>query len=70
MIDNDLLEILICPLTNDPLRLEGDKLVNEKWGVKYPIRYGIPVLLIDQAELPEGIGSIGELKDKIASEGR
>ena len=69
MIDSELLSILACPLTHEPLRLEGDKLVNEKWGIKYPIRDGIPVLLIDHAELREGISNIGELRAGIATEG-
>ncbi len=65
MIDKELLDIIICPLTGDKLRLEGNKLINEKWGLKYLIRKGIPIMLIDQAELPEGVASVEELKKKI-----
>ena len=65
MIDKELLDILICPVTGDKLRLEDDKLVNVKWGLKYPIRDGIPVMLADQAELPEGFNSLEELKARI-----
>jgi len=65
MIQEDALNLLACPLSHDPLRLEGDRLVNIKWGIRYPIRDGIPVLLIDQAELPDGVGSLQEMKQKI-----
>lgn len=65
MINKDLLDLMICPLTGDKLRQEEDKLVSEKWGVKYPIRNGIPIMLVKQAELPDGANSIEELKAKI-----
>jgi len=68
MIDPGLLKIMVCPLTHDPLKLEGDKLVNVKWHIKYPIRDGIPIMLIDQAELPEGVADLDQLKAKIAAE--
>lgn len=68
MIDKELLDLMICPLTGDKLRLEGDKLINEKWGVKYPICNGIPIMLLERAELPEGVNSIEELKAKTKAE--
>ena len=54
MIDNELLEILACPLDKQPVRLEDDRLVCTDCGRRYPIRDGIPVMLIDEAELPAG----------------
>ena len=66
MLDPELLEILVCPLTRSRLRLEGDFLVAEAGGLRYPIRDGIPVLLIDQAELPAGITSLEEFRRKYA----
>ncbi|MGC8539783.1 MAG: Trm112 family protein [Phycisphaerae bacterium] len=66
MLDSELLEILVCPLTRSRLRLEGDFLVGEVGGLRYPIRDGIPVLLIDQAELPPGISSLEEFRRKYA----
>ncbi len=66
MIDEKLLEILVCPLTQDKLRLEGDLLVNVKWPIKYPIRDGIPIMLVEEAQLPEGM-SIEQLKAEIAA---
>lgn len=65
MIDKELLDLMICPLTGDKFRQEGDKLVGEKWGVKYPVRNGIPVMLPEEAELPEEFNSIDELKAKV-----
>ena len=63
-IDLELLKILVCPLTRSPLRMEGDHLVAEIGGLRYPIRDGIPVLLIDEAILPEGIDSLDAFKGK------
>ena len=68
MNDKELLDLMICPLTGDKLRLEGDDLVNEKWGLKYPIRNGIPVMLLGQVQLPQGVNGIEELKAMIKAE--
>ena len=54
MITKELLEILACPLCKTDVRLEGDRIVCTKCGRRYPIRDDIPVMLIDEAELPEG----------------
>lgn len=67
-IDPQLLEILVCPLTRSPLRQEGDHLVGTIGGLRYPIRDGIPVLLVDEAELPEGISSLDEFKRRFAKQ--
>jgi hypothetical protein len=61
-IDADLLEILRCPLTRSALRQEGDYLVAEVGGLAYPVREGIPVMLIEEAKLPAGVGSLEEFK--------
>jgi uncharacterized protein YbaR (Trm112 family) len=60
----DLLSLLVCPLTRSPLRQEGDYLISETGNVKYPIRDGIPILLIDEAELPDGITSLDVFRTK------
>ncbi len=52
MVDKELLGILACPLDKAPVELKGDRLVCTKCGRRYPIRDGIPVMLIDEAELP------------------
>jgi hypothetical protein len=55
MIDKELLDILACPACKESVRLEGEKIVcqNPQCGLRYPIRDGIPVMLIDEAEKPQ-----------------
>jgi uncharacterized protein len=50
-VDPKLLEILVCPLTKGPLRYDEERqeLVSEQAGLAYPIRDGIPIMLIDEA---------------------
>lgn len=52
MIDPKLLEILACPMCKTEVKLQGDRLVCVQCGRRYPIRDGIPVMLIEEAELP------------------
>lgn len=54
MIDKELLEILACPLCKTEVKMDDNKLVCTKCGRRYPIKDDIPVMLIDEAELPEG----------------
>ena len=53
MIDEDLLSILACPACKTAIRLDEDRLVCDRCGRRYPIRDGIPVMLIDEAEQGE-----------------
>ena len=55
-VDPKLLEILVCPLTKGPLRYDREKqeLVSEKAGLAYPIRDGIPIMLVDEARKLDG----------------
>ena len=53
MIDKELLEILACPLCKTEVKLENDKIVCTKCGRRYPVKDDIPVMLIDEAELPQ-----------------
>jgi len=50
-IDPRLLEILVCPLTKGPLEYdrEAGELISRKAGLAYPIRDGIPIMLVDEA---------------------
>jgi uncharacterized protein YbaR (Trm112 family) len=54
MIDAKLLELLACPACDDrpPVRLDGETLVCDKCGRVYPIRDGIPEMLVESAILP------------------
>ena len=52
MIDQKLLDILACPACKTAVKLEADRLVCVQCGRRYPIRDGIPVMLIEEAEQP------------------
>lgn len=49
MLPPDLLEILVCPACKKPLTEEVQGLLCAQCHRIYPIRDGIPVLLVDQA---------------------
>ncbi len=51
VIDPKLLEILVCPLTKTVLRYDAalGELISEKAKLAYPIRDGIPIMLVDEA---------------------
>ena len=49
MINQKLLEILVCPKTHSPLVLHGDELISKDAKLAYPIRDGIPIMLIEEA---------------------
>ncbi|MEE2971360.1 MAG: Trm112 family protein [Pseudomonadota bacterium] len=55
-IDPKLLEILVCPLTKGPLRYDTDagELISEQAGLAYPVRDGIPIMLVDEARKLDG----------------
>jgi uncharacterized protein YbaR (Trm112 family) len=50
-IDPKLLEILVCPLTKSPLVFHKDtqELISEQAGLAFPIRNGVPIMLVDEA---------------------
>ena len=52
MIDPTLLELLACPACKTAVREEGERLVCVRCGRRYPVRDGIPVMLIEEAENP------------------
>ncbi len=49
--DPRLLAILVCPLTRMPLRYDerAQELINDAAGLAYPIREGVPIMLIEAA---------------------
>lgn len=55
-VDPKLLEILVCPLTKGPLSYDSkaQELVSEQANLAYPIRDGIPVMLVDEARQLDG----------------
>ena len=50
VIEKELLEILACPLCKQGVVLDGERLVCTQCGRRYPIRDGIPVMLVEEAE--------------------
>ena len=49
-MDEELLKILACPACKADVELKENKIVCSKCGRKYPIRDGIPIMLIEEAE--------------------
>ena len=49
--DPRLLKLLVCPLTKTALRYDAarNELISEPAGLAYPIRDGIPIMLVDEA---------------------
>ena len=52
-IDPALLEIIVCPACRSELSVQGEELVCAGCGLAYPVRDGIPVLLVDEARTPD-----------------
>ena len=55
-VDPRLLESLVCPLTQATLRYDrkAQELVSERAGLAYPIRDGVPIMLVDEARKLDG----------------
>ena len=55
-VDPVLLELLVCPLTKGPLRYDAaaQELISDQAGLAYPIRDGIPIMLVDEARQIDG----------------
>ncbi|MBZ5737331.1 Trm112 family protein [Nocardioides mangrovi] len=51
-LDPDLLAIIVCPACRAGVSVEGEELVCQGCGLIYPVRDGIPVLLVDEARKP------------------
>lgn len=50
MIDKSLLSILACPACKGDVDEKDGKIICLGCGRKYPVKDGIPVMLVDQAE--------------------
>ena len=64
-IDPRLLEILVCPLTRGPLEYDeaAQELISRQAGLAYPVRDGIPIMLIDEARQLDNAGA-GQARDE------
>ncbi|MFA5122771.1 Trm112 family protein [Zavarzinia sp.] len=58
-VDPKLLEILVCPASRQPLRYDRERgeLVSEAARLAYPIRDGVPIMLIEEARKLDEEGS-------------
>jgi uncharacterized protein YbaR (Trm112 family) len=63
MISQDLLDILRCPLnpSNTRLRLQNDHLECERCALRFLIKDGFPILVVEEAALPPGCESVNQL---------
>jgi uncharacterized protein YbaR (Trm112 family) len=63
MISPELLAILRCPMSPSKTRLllQDNHLVCERCALKFPIKDGFPVLVVEEAELPAGCESLSRL---------
>ncbi|MBN2077687.1 MAG: Trm112 family protein [Spirochaetes bacterium] len=54
MIDTKLLEILACPACRGDVEYntKDEKIICTECGLLYPVKDGIPVMLVDEAEQP------------------
>jgi uncharacterized protein YbaR (Trm112 family) len=58
-VTDALLELLVCPATRTKLRwdAEAQELISDAAGVAYPVRDGVPVMLVEEARLLSAAGS-------------
>jgi len=62
MASEELLALLVCPMGKASLRKEGDTLICSRCGPRFAIMDEIPNMLIEEAELPAGCPTLGELE--------
>lgn len=50
-VDPKLLDVLVCPLSKTPLIYDkrANELISKSAGLAFPIRNGVPILLMDEA---------------------
>lgn len=65
-LDATLLEILVCPACRARVRVDdaASELVCTGCGLIYPVRDGIPVMLVDEARRPDSPAPGGEQQEK------
>lgn len=63
MIRQDLLAILRCPLDPSKTRLllDGEQLICERCALRFHVRDGFPVLVVEEADLPAGCANLSDL---------
>ncbi len=60
-VDPRLLELLICPITRQPLVYDraSNELISKKARLAYPIRGGIPIMLEEEARDMDALPDLG-----------
>lgn len=55
-LDERLLEILVCPDCRGDVEYKDRRkvIICQKCGLQYPVRDGIPVMLVEEAKAPRG----------------
>jgi uncharacterized protein len=50
-VNEEMLDVLVCPLTRTKLRWDEDarELISEAAGLAFPVRDGVPVMLVEEA---------------------
>jgi hypothetical protein len=63
-VDQRLLDLLACPACHGAVHQDDDRIVCGDCGRRYPIRDGIPIMLVEEAEpgapAPEDAASAGQ----------
>ncbi len=49
MIDQEFINILACPSCRGEVKCHEENILCEQCGLKYPVRNGVPVMLVDEA---------------------
>lgn len=54
-VDEELMKIMVCPIAHAPLVQVGDWLysTDAKTRRKYPVRDGIPIMLVDESQVAD-----------------
>lgn len=68
-LDPKLLSLLVCPLTKQPLHYDRERqeLISEAAGLAYPVRDGIPIMLVDEAR---ELGTDEAIPERVRSDPR
>ena len=55
-LDPWLLERIVCPVSRTPLRYDeaAQELISDAAGLAYPVRDGVPVMLVEEARPIDG----------------
>ena len=58
-VDRRLLAVLVCPVTKGPLEYDApnNELISRQLGKAFPIRAGVPIMLVDEARDLDSGGS-------------